>query len=115
MEARETIRQAIDYMDEHGWCTMRLTNEAGNVCAVGALMAVTATDRHDWVDDDTQKRVGAPLKLLANHIPGEGLRPRDFIQAWVDVVHYNNEAGRSYDNDIRPWFEKAAADETLGE
>lgn len=92
MKPSEIIRDGRIALFERGWCQFALEDEAGAVCALGALNLAENGDARSRLMSDAQ--VGA-CKALRVASPTAD-----------DPVFYNNAPERTF-NDIVEWFDKA--------
>lgn len=59
-QTADDLRESARYIDTHGWCQGALRMPTGEVCALGAIMAVTG----DWHTDEAVRSRGAAGTLI---------------------------------------------------
>lgn len=86
----EILREAAEYIGEHGWIQGQLSNPDGKVCAIGAINRAAKSDA---VADtyDAIEALWNYLELPSGEQLGSGLHP---------VARWNDAPGRSAEDVI---------------
>lgn len=105
VEAARILREAADYIREHGWCQDSLSSPSGRVCAIGAIKSVTMPDIRDgWADDARHTTVvfGRFVYRRYNDVDWSGF---GHVPDWNDTPGRTKEEVISALNDCAAWLE----------
>lgn len=100
----QVLDDALEVINERGWCQDTLEDGEGRVCAVGAVNYAIYGRSSSWDTYPSQEEL--ELAGAVHHALRENIDAAS--NNWViDVIFYNNTPGRSIE-DIKLWFKQAA-------
>lgn len=99
--AADVLREAAEYIGEHGWVQDDLEDDYGKVCAIGAINRVTHSHGYGAGADYAAADDFGALDALSMHIgidpSWEASQPRTFLHP---VARWNDARGRTAEDVI---------------
>jgi hypothetical protein len=105
-EIGDILVKALDVINTRGWCQYRLRDEAGRVCAQGAVLEAMGLQALFNLCGPRRELFDGAIRVLGHHT---GADCWDNLGA---ITTYNNAPERTIE-DIKTLFEKAALDEGI--